>query len=146
MGCTDVTILLVEDDEVDAGAVERSLRRSGLENRVVKARDGVEALERLRAAGPEGDRVTRPYLILLDLNLPRMDGVEFLGELRDDAELRDSIVFVLTTSSAETDRREAYAANVAAYVPKDRVGEHYENFVRLLETYSECVEFPPEAS
>ncbi|MEM9488664.1 MAG: response regulator, partial [Myxococcota bacterium] len=79
-----VTVLLVEDNEVDVEAVRRAFRKLRIANPIQVARDGLEALDRLRGQG-EYETVPRPYLILLDLNLPRMSGIEFLRELRRDA-------------------------------------------------------------
>ena len=109
-----VSILLVDDDEVDRRAVMRSFQKHKIENPIMTARDGREALEILRGEG--GDALERPYMILLDLRMPRMDGLEFLAELRGDPKLRDSIVFVLTTSDLEKDRTESYNYNVAGYI------------------------------
>ena len=95
-----VNILLVEDDEIDAEMVMRSLRKVRISNPITIARNGYEALNVLR--GEDGyERLPRPYLILLDIKMPRMDGLEFLQAIRQDADLLQSIVFVLTTSSHE---------------------------------------------
>lgn len=88
-----VTILLVEDDDVDAQGVERSLRKRKIANEIVRAVDGLDALALLQE-----DKVKRPYIILLDLQMPRMSGLEFLKKLRSDPQHDLSVVFVLTTS------------------------------------------------
>lgn len=90
-----VHLLLVEDDEVDAEAIKRAFRKRRIANPFTVVRDGIEALEVLR--GEDGrEPLPRPFLILLDLNMPRMSGLEFLRETRQDPELRDAIIFVLT--------------------------------------------------
>ena len=89
-----VTIFLVEDDEVEAEAVTRAFRKAHIGNPIETARDGVEALERLRGQNGQ-QKLEKPYLILLDLNMPRMNGLEFLQELRGDADLSSTVVFVL---------------------------------------------------
>lgn len=91
-----VTILLVDDDEVDAMAVLRAFKKHGISNPIVVAGDGLEAMEILR--GDNGrEPLSRPFLILLDLNMPRMDGWEFLDALRRDSALKGSLVYVLAS-------------------------------------------------
>lgn len=112
-----MTILLVEDDDVAAESVVRSLTRAGLTIPVVWAEDGEIALQVLRGRDPNR-HAPRPRVVLLDLNMPRMNGLEFLRELREDPDLRALTVVVLTTSSDERDKIEAYNLNVAGYILK----------------------------
>ena len=112
-----VTILLVDDDKVDAMAVKRSFLDLGIDNSMVEAGNEIEALEHLR--GENGyEKVPSPCLVLLDLNMPRMGGIEFLAELRRDPALRHTLVLVMTTSAADEDRALAYDQNVAGYILK----------------------------
>ncbi|TWU51994.1 response regulator [Rubripirellula reticaptiva] len=135
-------ILLVEDDDIDAEAVKRALMKQRIANPIVVARDGVAALERLR--GQDGSEpLQRPFLILLDLNLPRMNGIEFLRELRSDPELQGSIVFVLTTSDADRDKVAAYEQHIAGYIVKSQAGEEFVNVMGIVDLYWRYVEFPP---
>lgn len=139
-----VTLLLVDDDDVDIMSVRRALEDLGLDNPVVVAHDGLEALEHLR--GDNGrTAIEPPYVILLDLNMPRMDGIEFLSELRADEALRHSIVFVLTTSSAKKDMLQAYAHNVAGFVTKDTSNEVVQEMIRMLDLYWRVVNLPEPA-
>ena len=119
-------ILVVDDDEIDIMAIKRTLRRLDVPNPVSCAHDGIEALELLRGDAADGG-LERPYIILLDLNMPRMSGLEFLRELRSDDALRDSVVFVFTTSNAEEDKAAAYALNVAGYMLKTDGTEQFSN-------------------
>lgn len=136
-----VTFFIVDDDEVDRETMERSVEEMGLDNPVRTARDGEEALAILRGeAGQEP--IKGPFLILLDLNMPRMNGIEFLREMRSDAKLRRSIVFVLTTSNAEADRMAAYDQMIAGYVLKARAGLEFERMIELVRNYNRSVEFP----
>lgn len=136
-----VTLLLVEDDDVDIAAVRRALAVLRIANPLVVARDGVEALEMLR--GENGhDKVPRPFLIILDLNMPRMDGREFLETLRRDMDLRDAIVFVLTTSRDRKDKENAYAHNVAGYIVKEDPVGTFRQAINLLDHYWRIVELP----
>ena len=140
-----VTILLVEDDDVDAEAIERAFRKQRIANPFVVVPDGIEALKKLR--GEDGyETLARPYMILLDINMPRMNGVEFLENLRHDRELKNSIVFVLTTSNRDEDKMAAYNNYVAGYLLKSRAGTDFLTLIDMLEAYWRIVEFPPELS
>jgi CheY-like chemotaxis protein len=98
-----VSILLVEDDKVDVLAIKRSFRDLTIANPLIVAHNGIEALEHLR--GENGrEKIAAPCLIMLDLNLPRIGGIEFLDVLRSDPSLRRHLVFVMTTSAADEDR------------------------------------------
>jgi len=136
-----LTILLVEDDDVAAEAVVRSLTKSGLVFPVVWAEDGMQALQALRGADPARP-VPRPRVTLLDLNMPRMNGFEFLQALRADPGLKDDVVFVLTTSDAETDRTRAYHENIAGYMVKAAVGPQFSRLAQLLASYEQAVRLP----
>jgi len=132
---------LVEDNAIDQEAIKRAFQRHRIGNPVHVAADGIEALARLR--GSDGQpKLPRPYLVLLDLNMPRMNGVELLRELRADPELHDSIVFVLTTSKRDEDRIASYDLNVAGYVVKSDVGAGFIRLIELLDHYWRIVEFP----
>lgn len=137
----DVAILLVDDDEVDVRAFERGLEKQKIVNPVFIACDGVEALQMLRGEGGY-PRLARPYLIFLDINMPRMNGIQFLDELRGDPALADSIVFVLSTSSAEKDRMAAYKRNIAGYLLKSEVGENFLAVMQMVETFVIAIQFP----
>lgn len=138
-----VHILLVEDDEVDAEAIVRAFRKQHLKHPITIVSDGFEALRVLRGEAGAA-RLQSPYLILLDLNMPRMNGVEFLQILRQDPQLMCSVVFVLTTSDSDQDKIAAYNAQIAGYFLKQRAGENFANLVDMLTVYWRLVEFPPE--
>jgi CheY-like chemotaxis protein len=139
--CRTVTILLVDDDKVDTMAVKRSFQNLRISNPVIEAHNGIEALEFLR--GENGrQKILQPCLLLLDLNMPRMDGIELLGELRQDPELCRILVFIMTTSASEDDRMRAYEKNVAGYLVKHRVGETFLDAISMLEHYWRLIEFP----
>ena len=140
MNTRPVHILLVEDDDVDVMAVKRALRAQKIANPLTVARDGLEALDILR--GQNQPPLERPYLILLDINMPRMNGLELLAELRADPALRSSIVFMLTTSAADADKAAAYDKNIAGYIVKNDVGRGFVELVGLLDTYWRVVEMP----
>jgi CheY-like chemotaxis protein len=136
-----LNILLIEDDDVAAESVQRSLLKAGCDFPVVWAEDGAVGLEVLRGI----DKVrscSSPRLILLDLNMPRVNGFEFLQQLRDDPKLHDEVVFVLTTSNSDVDRFKAYQNNIAGYMVKSAVGPQFAKLSRLLGSYSEAVSLP----
>lgn len=123
-------------------AIEKALKKARIANPMVRATDGIAALEILR--GANGPPLTRPYLILLDLNMPRMDGMEFLGELREDPRLRDSIVFVLTTSDDHQDITRAYEGMIAGYIVKAKAGDDFVELIAMLDHYWRIIEFPAD--
>ena len=130
-----VTILLVEDDEVDVKALKWAFDKLKVANPLVIARDGTEALEMLK-------ELPRPYLVITDINMPRMNGIELLRKIRQTPELRDSIVFVLTTSNDEQDKIDAYDLNVAGYMLKTDMGTSFQRAISLIDNYWKVVEFP----
>jgi CheY-like chemotaxis protein len=136
-----LSLLLVEDDDVAAEAVIRGLHRHAMNCPVVPAEDGRAALQILRGQHSER-RITKPYLVLLDLNLPRMNGFEFLRELRADPDLRSTVVFILTTSGAEADRARAYQEIIAGYMVKSTVGPQFSGLARFLTEYRWAIRFP----
>jgi CheY-like chemotaxis protein len=132
--------LLVEDDDGDAKALRRAFKRANIPDRIVRAVDGIEALEMLK--GENGKtKLTSPRILLADLNMPRMNGIEFVKALRADEELRRSIVFVLTTSKRDEDRIAAYDLNVAGYINK-ATSSDFIDLADLMYLYSEIVELP----
>lgn len=137
-----VNVLLIDDDDVAVEGVLRSLRKCNAECRCVTASDGVEGLEILRGAHP-GKTIGTPMLVLLDLNMPRMDGLEFLATLRADAVLQTTVVFVLTTSSRDSDRLASYQRHIAGYMVKAEVGPQFMKLTALLHSYGQAVLFPP---
>jgi CheY-like chemotaxis protein len=133
-----LNILLVEDDEVDVMNVRRAFKKNNIGNPLWVAGNGLDALELLR--GPEIPRERR--LILLDLNMPRMNGIEFLRELRADPELGLTPVVVLTTSDDERDRVDAYNLNVAGYILKPVTFVSFVEAMATLNKYWTLVEMP----
>lgn len=135
--CKDVSLLLIEDDDIDATSLKRALTKLKLLNPIYRARDGLEAIEILRRG-----EIPTPYIILLDLNMPRMSGLEFLEELRADPSLTQAIVFVLTTSKSDEDILAAYREHVAGYLLKQRMDNDFLQVVGLLNHYWRIVEMP----
>lgn len=138
-----MNILLVEDDEVDVMNVQRAFKRNNITNPLYIANNGLEALAMLR-----GESQTHPVLplvrrlVLLDLNMPRMGGLEFLQELRADDKLRSTPVVVLTTSNQDLDRVEAYNLNVAGYILKPVTFTNFAELMATLNKYWALCELP----
>jgi len=134
----EVNILLIDDDDIDAKAVERGMRKLKLANPIFRAKNGLEALEILS----DKTLISRPYIILLDLNMPLMGGLEFLQKVREDDDLKDAIIFVLSTSAADEDRVAAYKENIAGYIVKSDVKEGFDNVITMLDCYWRVVLLP----
>ena len=112
-----INILLIEDDEVDIMTVKRAFKKANILNPVTTATNGLEGLDYLR--GENGcEKIAQPLIILLDLNMPKMGGIEFLTVVKQDSELKTIPVVVLTSSSDEDDVLEAYGHSVAGYITK----------------------------
>ena len=111
------SILLVEDDQMDVMNVQRELRRQNINVSIVHARNGRDALKMLRGEGGEA-KIARPSLAMLDINMPRMNGLELLEALRADPEFADLNVFIMTTSDLDTDRLKAQQLAVSGYIIK----------------------------
>jgi CheY-like chemotaxis protein len=139
--CNPINIVLVEDDDIDAEAVRRAFQKSKIANPIVRAVDGLDALEMLTGKGSKA-KLPSPYLLLVDLNMPRMNGIQLVQALRADANLRHSIVFMLTTSKREEDKIAAYNLNIAGYILKASVGEDFLALVSLMHAYWRIVELP----
>lgn len=133
-----LNILLVEDDEVDVMNVRRAFERNNVSNPLFVAGNGLEALEMLR----DGQVPNERRLILLDLNMPKMNGIEFLQALRADPELASTPVVVLTTSNDDQDKIDAYNLNVAGYLLKPVTFSNFCERMATLNKYWTLVEMP----
>ncbi len=135
------SLLLVDDDDVAAEAVVRGLRKHDLLCPIVLAEDGLIALQILRAEHATR-HLAKPYLVLLDLNMPRMDGFEFLRALRADEALRATLVFVLSTSGSDGDRARSYNAGIAGYMVKSGLGPQLKGLARFLVEFHSAILLP----
>lgn len=136
-----VHILLAEDDQIDEKAFLRAMQKLKIGNPITVARDGVEAWEILKGLN-DRPPLPRPNLLVLDINMPRLNGLELLDRIRADADLHDSVVFMLTTSNDERDKLEAFDLNVAGYMLKSDVGQSFIRAVELMDNYWRLVELP----
>jgi CheY-like chemotaxis protein len=136
-----IRIVLVEDDDGDAKAVERTFLKARIANPIVRARDGVEAMEILKGTDQQ-PRIEPPYMLLVDLNLPRMNGIQLVTAIREDPDLHESIIFMLTTSNRAEDKESAYDLNVTGYIVKEKAGEDFLKLFSLVDSYWRIVEMP----
>ena len=138
-----INILLVEDDEVDVMNVKRAFKKYKITNPLYVAGNGVDALAMLRNSDNGTPIVpANRRLILLDLNMPKMNGLEFLQQLRQDKELKRTPVIVLTTSDEDKDRIEAYNLNVAGYILKPVTFSNFAEVMVALNKYWALCEMP----
>ena len=131
------SVLLVEDDDVDVEVISRLFKKHDIKAPLHRAANGLEALDIIRGKHAV-DKIVRPYIILLDINMPLMNGLELLQVLRSDEALHESIVFVLTTSAREEDKQAASQHNVAGYFLKNNTAE----LPAFINTYCQFNNFP----
>ena len=136
------SLLLIDDDEVDVMTVKRAFKKNNITNPLYVATNGIEALAMLRGSEMPKLLLGQRRLILLDLNMPRMGGIEFLRELRADPELRALPVIVLTTSNEDKDKVEAYDLNVAGYIIKPVTFTKFVEAIGTLNKYWALSEMP----
>jgi CheY-like chemotaxis protein len=137
-----LNILLVEDDEVDVMNVQRALKKNGATATLYRAANGIEALAMLRNNSQIAAENNGRLLILLDLNMPKMGGLEFLKELRADPALRSLPVVVLTTSMQDSDLVTAYQYNVAGYLIKPITFSSFVETIDVLNRYWSMSKMP----
>jgi len=136
-----VKFLIVDDDEVSIMKIKRAISKANLGNPVIVAMDGIEALEILRGDGGK-DKLSHPYIVTLDINMPRMDGHQFLKEIRSDPVLQNVLVFVLTTSANEEDIAAAYEQHVAGYILKENSENGLIEKISMIENFTNLVVLP----
>lgn len=133
-----IQILLVEDDEVDIMNIKRAFKKNHVSNPLFVCNNGIEAINFLRhEQGP-----AHIGIILLDLNMPRMGGIEFLQEMRKDEKLKHLAVFVMTNSDEDKDKIDAINLNVAGYILKPMSMDRFFEAVSALNNFWKLIEFP----
>ncbi len=128
-------ILLVEDDYLDAMNVQRQLSKNNIPHTIKVARNGKEALNLLQSQSPERMQPL-PDVILLDINMPKMNGLEFLKEIRNDNELRRLKVFIMTTSNEESERTQAQRLGIDGYIIKPLSFDDFENKRSSMDSFN----------
>ena len=142
MGEKKITLLHIEDDSVDKMVVERVLKKMEIISVVHHAENGEDAINKLKGINGEEKLSPAPQVILLDINMPKMNGLEFLKELRNDPELKHISVYMVTTSNDESDVAGAYEYNVAGYILKPVDIAHFEGTFKLITDFWRLCEFP----
>jgi CheY-like chemotaxis protein len=145
MKANEVEILLVEDNPTDAELTLRALKKNNLANRVQVVTDGAEALEFIFASGVYKGRDInhKPRVVLLDLKLPKVDGLEVLRKIKSDKRTKDIPVVVLTSSKEEQDRIESYRLGVNSYIVKPVDFTQFSKAVSWLGLYWVLLNEPP---
>ncbi len=134
-------VLFVDDDDVDVMNVRRAFNTLHISRPLYVAENGLHALQILRGQGKEAS-VERPRIVVTDINMPRMNGIEFIRELRSEPGMKDTCVFVLTTSNDVRDRKAAYELNVAGYILKPVDQDDFLKLIEVLDSYWSLIEFP----
>lgn len=142
MSLENVNILMVEDDEIDILSVQRAFKKHNITNPLHIAKNGVEALDLLRGTNGVEKLDPTPKVVLLDINMPKMNGLEFLHEIRQDPIFNLMSVFMLTTSEDEQDRYKAFEDNVAGYIVKPVDTKAFMEAVRVLGLFWSLTEYP----
>jgi CheY-like chemotaxis protein len=134
-----VTLFVVEDDDIDYMTIKRSFNSMKIGNPIVRAQDGKEAFDMMI-----NKEIQTPFIMLLDLQMPRVSGIELLTKIRQTPNIKDTVIFVLTSSADEKDIVSSYQHNVAGYFVKDEVGKEFLEILYLLNGYWKIVHIPKE--
>jgi len=134
-------ILLIEDDIIDVKTVKRAIKKCQFDVKLYIASNGEEALSMLQGTASLG-KIPFPSLVILDLNMPRMNGIEFLEKIREDELLKTLIVIVLTTSQDDRDIAAAYRQNVAGYIIKPLVFSDLIHAFSVIDSYWNLSKLP----
>jgi len=141
------SILLAEDDEGHASLMQRNLKRAGIVNDLIHVRDGQEALDFMRCKGAFAERVTNgPLLLLLDINMPRIDGVEVLRQVKTDERLSKTPVVMLTTTDDPREVDRCYQLGCSVYITKPVMYEEFIEAIKRLGLFLAIVKVPSEAN
>ena len=113
--------LIVEDDDIDVESLKRLFAKKDIKNPVYRATQGIEALDIMRGDNQQA-KIPSPFMVILDINMPMMNGIELLKEMRSDEKLKKAPVFILTTSPREEDKNSVYQQNIAGITPLEALG------------------------
>jgi CheY-like chemotaxis protein len=139
-----VTIVMIEDDEGHARLIERNIRRSGVNNEIIPFSNGTDAMKHLFGSDGTGvNHKERALLILLDLNLPDMTGIEILRQIKDNKYLKTTPVVVLTTTDDSHEIKRCYELGCNVYITKPVNYESFANAIRQLGLFFSVIQVPP---
>lgn len=139
-----IPILLVEDSDTEVSAIQRAFLKNNMTNIVHVAKDGLDALEKLRGTNGQAKLSPFPRIIVLDINMPRMDGIEFLKALRSDASLHHLIVIIFTGSDRKEDVISTYNLNISGYIKKPLDSDELIKIIHELNDFWLQLQYPPE--
>lgn len=134
--------MLIDDDAIDIQDIQRTFKKNNINNPLHIATNGLEALNKLLGKEGEQKLYPTPRIIILDINMPKMNGIEFMKALRANNQLKSILVFILTTSNEEQDKIDAYNLNVAGYIIKPFQFSDFKEVVNSLHHYWSLLEFP----
>jgi CheY-like chemotaxis protein len=142
-----LTIVLAEDDDGHANLIHRNLERAGLTNGFVRVRDGQEALDLIRGEGEHAGReIHGDYLLLLDINMPRVDGIEVLRQVKADPNLATIPVIMLTTTDDPREVERCYKLGCNVYITKPVAYDKFVEAIRQLGLFLQVVKIPPNGA
>ena len=141
----NLNVLLVEDDLIDVMNVKRAFKKSQMHHTLSIAENGAVGWNMLTGSD-QVKAIDRPHIILLDINMPKMNGLEFLRKIRSSDLLKDITVFIMTTSDKHSDILEAHKLNIAGYILKPLNLDQYLDKIIRLKQYWEICEFPPHTN
>lgn len=133
-------LFFIDDDEIDILAIKRALKKKNIKNPIFDAKDGQEAWNKLN--GIDATPIPTPYIIFLDLNMPKMNGIELLKKIRNTDKFKKIIIFIMTTSDNQRDKDQVYNLNVAGYIIKNSHSGNFDKIAEMIRLYSEIVSMP----
>jgi len=136
------TILHIEDDDIDSMVMGRAFKTLEIPHQIIRAKDGIDALNMLRGIEGKEKLSPMPNIVIIDLNMPRMNGIEFLKEIRSDENLKHLCVYVITTSNDEQDKAQAFKYCVAGYILKPVNLESFKEVLSALNNFWKVCQFP----
>ncbi|PWY55744.1 two-component system response regulator [Legionella qingyii] len=137
-----INFMLVDDDEIDIKDMQRTFKKNNIDNPLHVATNGIDALNKLLGVNGEKKLKPTPKIIILDINMPKMNGIEFMKNLRTHKKLKSLLVFILTTSNSEQDKIDAYNLNAAGYIVKPFQISDFMEVISSLHRYWNLLEFP----